>query len=115
MVVGRSPGAGGDGAAITPLMALAESEVVIDDEQLRATRWTFHVDGDETGHHVHPYDYVVVPVTGGTFTVTHDDGTTRQLIQHAGVPYRGTAGTSHNVANSSGSTAVFVDIELKQP
>lgn len=95
-------------------MALAESEVVIDDEQLRATRWTFHADGDETGHHVHQYDYVVVPLTGGTFTVTHDDGTTSQLIQRAGVPYRGTAGTSHNVANSSGSTTVFVDIELKQ-
>jgi quercetin dioxygenase-like cupin family protein len=94
-------------------MALADSEVVIDDEQLRATRWTFHAD-DETGHHVHQYDYVVVPLTGGTFTVMHDDGTTSQLIQRAGVPYRGTAGTSHNVANSSGSTAVFVDIELKQ-
>jgi quercetin dioxygenase-like cupin family protein len=93
-------------------MALAESEVVIDDQLLRATRWTFR-DGDETGHHVHEYDYVVVPLTGGTFTVTHDDGTTSQLVQTAGVPYRGTAGTSHNVANSSGSTAVFVDIELK--
>jgi beta-alanine degradation protein BauB len=95
-------------------MALAESEVVIDDQLLRATRWTFHVD-DETGHHVHEYDYVVVPLTGGTFTVTHDDGTTSELVQLAGVPYRGTAGTSHNVTNSSGSTAVFVDIELKQP
>jgi beta-alanine degradation protein BauB len=94
-------------------MALAESEVVIDDEQLRATRWTFR-DGDETGHHVHQYDYVVVPLTGGSFTVTHDDGTTSPLVQRAGVPYRGSAGTSHNVANSSGSTAVFVDIELKQ-
>ncbi|HET6868884.1 MAG TPA: hypothetical protein VFH80_23430 [Solirubrobacteraceae bacterium] len=94
-------------------MALAESDVVIDDQQLRATRWTFHVD-DETGHHVHEYDYVVVPLTGGTFTVTHDDGTTSELVQRAGVPYRGKAGTSHNVANSGGSTAVFVDIELKQ-
>jgi quercetin dioxygenase-like cupin family protein len=94
-------------------MALAESDIVIDDEQVRATRWTF-VDGDETGHHVHEYDYCVVPLTGGTFTVTHDDGTTSELIQRAGVPYCGAAGTSHNVTNSGGSTAVFVDIELKQ-
>lgn len=94
-------------------MAIAESDVVIDDAQVRATRWTFD-DGDETGHHVHEYDYVVVPLTGGTFTVTHDDGTTSQLDQRAGVPYRGKAGTSHNVANSGSSTAVFVDVELKQ-
>jgi quercetin dioxygenase-like cupin family protein len=94
-------------------MTLAESEVVIDDEQVRATRWTFQA-GDETGHHVHEYDYVVVPLTGGTFTVTHDDGTTSEMIQRAGVPYRGKAGTSHNVANGGSSTAVFVDVELKQ-
>jgi beta-alanine degradation protein BauB len=36
------------------------------------------------------------------------------LVQRAGDPYRGTAGTSHNVVNSSPSTAVFVEIELKQ-
>ena len=53
-------------------------------------------------------------MTSGTFTVTSDDGTTSELVQRAGVPYRGAAGTSHNVANSGGSTAVFVDVELKQ-
>ena len=59
-------------------------------------------------------DYCVVPLTGGTFTVTNDDGTTSELVQRAGVPYRGIASTSHNVANTGGSTAVFVDVELKQ-
>jgi beta-alanine degradation protein BauB len=98
---------------ITPRMAKANSVIEVDDDQVRATRWTFR-EGDETGHHVHEYDYCVVPLTGGTFTVTDDDGTTSELVQLAGVPYRGTAGTSHNVANSGASTAVFVDVELKQ-
>jgi beta-alanine degradation protein BauB len=94
-------------------MALAESLILVDDARVRVTRWTFR-DGDETGHHVHEYDYLVVPLTGGTFTVTNDDGTTSELPQRAGVPYRGTVGTSHNVANSGGSPAVFLDVELRQ-
>ena len=98
---------------INRCMAQAESVIEVDDERVRATRWTFR-DGDETGHHVHEYDYLVVPMTSGTFTVTNDDETTSELVQRAGVPYRGAAGTSHNVANSGGSTAVFVDVELKQ-
>jgi quercetin dioxygenase-like cupin family protein len=95
-------------------MATAASAKAIDDEQVRVTTWTFAADGDETGHHVHEYDYLVVPITGGSFTIIHDDQTTRELVQHAGDPYRGTAGTSHNVVNRSSSPAVFVEIELKQ-
>jgi quercetin dioxygenase-like cupin family protein len=94
-------------------MAIAASVTAIDDPQVRITTWTFAADGDETGHHVHEYDYLVVPVTGGSFTIVNDDMTTGERIQQAGEPYRGTAGTSHNVVNSSGSTAVFVEIELK--
>jgi beta-alanine degradation protein BauB len=94
-------------------MAAATPLTVIDDEQVRVTTWTFAADGDDTGHHVHEYDYLVVPVTGGQFTIVHDDTTTTELVQRAGEPYRGTAGTSHNVINSSQGTAVFVEIELK--
>jgi beta-alanine degradation protein BauB len=95
-------------------MGMAASVTVIDDEEVRVTTWTFATDGDATGHHVHEYDYLVVPVTGGTFTIVHDDETTSEFVQQAGTPYRGTAGTSHNVVNSSRSPAVFVEIELKR-
>ena len=94
-------------------MAMGTPETVIDDERVRVTTWTFAADGDETGHHVHEYDYLVVPVTGGRFTIVHDDTSTTDFVQHAGTPYSGTAGTSHKVVNSSGSAAVFVEIELK--
>jgi hypothetical protein len=94
-------------------MAIATSVLGIDDPQIRVTTWTFAADGDETGHHVHEYDYLVVPVTGGTFAVAQDDGTTRELAQVAGVPYRGTAATSHNVVNAGGARAEFVEIEFK--
>ena len=44
--------------------------------RVRVTRWTFR-DGDETGHHVHEYDYLVVPLTGGTFTAKSRDFVSR--------------------------------------
>jgi quercetin dioxygenase-like cupin family protein len=92
----------------------AQATTGVDDERIRITTWTFDARGDNTGRHVHEYDYIVVPVTGGTFTVTDPDGATRELAQTAGTPYLGKAGTDHDVANASGSPAVFVEIEFKR-
>ncbi len=86
----------------------------IDDEQVRVTTWIFGEAGAATGAHVHEYDYIVVPVTGGTFTVVDADGATREMTQESGSPYRGTAGTAHNVVNATGAQVVFVEIELKR-
>jgi beta-alanine degradation protein BauB len=91
----------------------ARSVTDLDDDRIRVTTWTFDEPGAATGAHVHEYDYVVVPVTGGTFTVVGADGTTCEMTQAAGSPYRGTAGTAHDVVNASGTRAVFVEIELK--
>ena len=57
--------------------------MTVDDDRVRVTALTF-ADGDETGDHRHEYDYLVVPVTGGTFTVIERDGSTRELAQEAG-------------------------------
>jgi quercetin dioxygenase-like cupin family protein len=94
-------------------MSTAQPTCTIDDEEVRVTTWTFGAAGDSTGPHVHEYDYIVVPVTGGTFTVTGSDGVTHDLTQHAGSPYRGKAGTAHSVA-VRGTGAVFVEIELRR-
>jgi beta-alanine degradation protein BauB len=96
------------------MMARARGVPVIDEERVRVTTWTFDAQGDDTGAHTHPYDYVVVPISGGSFLVTESSGSTRTLTQHAGVPYAGTAGTSHNVANTSHGAVTFVEVELKQ-
>jgi beta-alanine degradation protein BauB len=94
-------------------MPNARSETTTDDDRLRITTWTFE-DGEDTGHHRHEYDYVVVPITGGTFAITEPDGSRREMTQHATHSYLGRAGTEHNVINRSGGTAVFVEIELKR-
>jgi len=94
-------------------MAIARTTRSAEDDRVRVTTLTFE-DGDETGDHRHEYDYLVVPVTGGTFTVIERDGSTRDLVQEAGAPYLGKAGTEHNVVNASGRAATFVEIELKR-
>jgi hypothetical protein len=94
-------------------MPAAHSTVVADNERVRVTVWTFEATGSATGHHLHELDYVVVPVTGGTFAVTQPDGSGRHLVQTAGMPYLGAIGTEHDVANTVGEEAVFVEIELK--
>jgi quercetin dioxygenase-like cupin family protein len=95
-----------------PAVPIARSTRTVDDDRVRVTTLAF-ADGDETGEHRHEYDYLVVPVTGGTFTVIERDGSTRDLVQEAGAPYLGKAGTEHNVVNASGRAATFVEIELK--
>jgi len=94
-------------------MAIARSTRTADDDRVRVTTLAFE-DGDETGDHRHEYDYLVVPVTGGKFMVIERDGSTRELVQEAGTPYLGRAGTEHNVINASGRAATFVEIELKR-
>ena len=92
---------------------MARTTTTADDDRVRVSTLEFE-DGDETGHHRHAYDYVVVPITGGTFVVHEVDGTTRELSQVAGSAYLGKAGTEHNVVNQSGRAASFVEIELKR-
>ena len=94
-------------------MPAARPTTTVDDDRVRITTWEFD-DGDATGHHTHEFDYVVVPVTGGTFEVVNPDGSTRTLTQDAAVAYVGSQGTEHNVVNRSGRAASFIEIELKR-
>jgi len=95
-------------------MGAATASTVDDDDRVRVTTLTFDEIGDATGWHVHEHDYVIVPVTGGTFEVADPDGGKHELSQEAGVPYLGQAGTEHDVANVGAAAAVFVEIELKR-
>jgi beta-alanine degradation protein BauB len=93
-------------------MEQAEASVIVDSERVRVTSWTFQP-GQATGLHRHELDYVVVPVSGGSFTVTGPDEARSELRQEAGQAYARQAGVEHDVANPGPGTAVFVEVELK--
>lgn len=94
-------------------MAQAQATQFVDDERIRVTQWRFAARGDATGVHVHEFDYVVIPVTGGELAVDPGDGTTGSRVQVSGTPYSGHAGTRHNVISAGDEPIVFVEVELK--
>jgi beta-alanine degradation protein BauB len=95
-------------------VTVAQHVVNEDNDRVRVTTWTFAAAGDATGPHVHEFDYIGVPVSGGRFEIVEDDGSKREMEQAAGSPYVGTAGTSHDVISASAQESVFVEIELKR-
>ena len=90
----------------------ANSEVQIDNDKVRVTRWSFDP-GTETGQHKHGYDYVVVPLTSGQLQMTTPDGNVLSAELKAGVAYARQAGIEHNVVNLTDREIVFVEIEMK--
>lgn len=78
---------------------------------VRVTRWDFPP-RSHTGAHVHQYDYVVVPVTDGTLTITGSDGDVVEAPLGLGVSYTRSAGVAHDVANRTDAPIAFVEIEL---
>ena len=89
----------------------ATASVQLENSTTRVTRWDLPP-GSHTGHHIHEYDYVVVPVTDGVLTITAADGDVIETPLRCGVAYGRTAGVEHDVANTSDRPVAFVEIEL---
>ncbi|MEM1428483.1 MAG: cupin domain-containing protein [Pseudomonadota bacterium] len=90
----------------------AQSDLQAENALVRVTRWHLPA-GSETGHHVHEYDYVIVPVVAGTLTIYDDAGAATEAPLVSGQSYFRNAGVSHNVTNQGDADIVFVEVELK--
>lgn len=89
----------------------AVAKVQVENERVIVTEWRF-APGADTGHHVHAYDYIVVPLTSGTLRLEEAAGA-RQATLEAGASYARLAGVAHNVVNDNDFEFRFVEIELK--
>ena len=91
---------------------LCSSTLLLEDEKVRVTLFDFDP-GQETGWHVHEYDYVITAVTACFMMLQNPDG--RQTISEvpAGNAYIRDAGVNHNVINTSDKQMSFIEIELK--
>lgn len=87
----------------TPILQIQTDRVVV-------TEWRFKP-GEDTGHHVHAHDYVVVPLTSGLLRLEEPSGT-REVHLEAGASYARNAGVTHNVINPNPYEFRFVEIEL---
>ena len=90
----------------------AKANIQIDNERVRVTEYSFNKN-EETGFHVHQWDYVIIPQTDGLLLLINDndDETTATLVK--GQPYYREAGVSHNVINIGKEKLVFIEIEIK--
>jgi quercetin dioxygenase-like cupin family protein len=89
----------------------ATSTVQVETDRVVVTQWCF-APGDETGHHHHSHDYVVVPLITGTVRVQDASGE-REMEMQAGVSYARSAGVEHNLVNANEYEFRFVEIELR--
>jgi quercetin dioxygenase-like cupin family protein len=90
----------------------AKASIQIDNDRIRVTEYSFNKN-EETGFHVHQWDYVVIPQTNGQLLLIDDNEleTTATLIR--GKPYYRKAGVSHNVINNGKEKLVFIELEIK--
>lgn len=91
----------------------ATSEVLVDDDKVRVTRWDFDP-GAETRWHRHEMDYVVTTLTPCVFLLEEPGSGSRTVEMEAGVAYRRNEGNEHNVVNGGDRPMSFVEVELKK-
>ena len=91
---------------------MSKSEIMIDNNVTRVTKWSF-LPGEDTGQHVHHYDYVVVPILDGKLKIIDKKGTETISELKKGVSYFREKGVNHNVINFNDFPFSFVEIEFK--
>ena len=89
----------------------ATCELQSEDTKSKVWRWSFE-SGQETGMHIHEYDYIAIPISGGDFTATMNTGEVLEFTQIAGPPYQRQAGLHHNVRVVGEGSASFVEVEF---
>ena len=90
---------------------MATSNVMIDNDRTRVTLWSF-ITGEETGQHIHEFDYVIVPMSDGELKIINEDGSVSISKLEKGVCYYREKGVEHNVLNNNNNPYSFIEIEL---
>ena len=90
---------------------MAKSNILIDNDKVKVTEWSFEV-GDSTGHHIHEYNYIVVPMLDGELKILDNENSeTISKLSKGGAYYR-EKGVEHNVLNNNNFPYSFIEIEL---
>ena len=91
---------------------MSKSKIMIDNSKVRVTEWVFDL-GDETGQHIHEYDYVVVPMKDGILKIVNEDNSITFSELKKGISYFREKVVNHNVINANNFQYSFIEIEIK--
>ncbi len=93
-------------------MCTCNATQMIDDARVRVSRFDL-APGEETGWHVHAFDYVITAITDCHMRLELPGGEVTEVTVPAGTAYRREAGVEHNVINAGDTPMSFVEVELK--
>ncbi len=85
---------------------------LIDNSKVRVTRFEF-APNEETGWHIHEFDYVITAITKCQMSLEHPDGSETLAEVAEGDSYYRDRGVRHNVINASQKPMTFLEVELK--
>ena len=100
-------------AELAPDAARAASEILIDDDRTRITRWRI-APGAQTGWHRHEWDYVTIQQSGGRLHLENADGSEFHIDYVDGHARAFTAPVEHNATNVSDVEVRVLEIEYKR-
>ncbi|MCM2563144.1 cupin domain-containing protein [Lutimaribacter sp. EGI FJ00015] len=90
----------------------ATADILIENDRVRVTRWSFAAKGDRTGWHRHEHDYVVVPEFDGELHIDLPGGDQMTAALQTGAPYYRPLGTEHDVISGNDFACSFIEIEM---
>ena len=90
---------------------MAKANVLINNNKVKVTEWSFEI-GDSTGHHIHEYNYIVVPMLDGELRILDKDNKEKISKLSKGGAYYRDKGVEHNVFNNNNFSYSFIEIEL---
>jgi quercetin dioxygenase-like cupin family protein len=85
---------------------------LIDDDRTRITHWVIKP-GQQTGWHLHDFDYVTLQQSEGKLYLEHADGTERTIDYVPGTAATIHAPVEHNAINVGDVDIVVTEIEYK--
>ena len=87
-------------------------ELLHEDDKTRITHWVIKP-GEQTGWHMHEYDYVTVQQSYGRLQSNHSDGRVRYVDYTPGAARAVAAPVEHNAVNVGDVDIVVLEIEYK--
>ena len=87
-------------------------EILIDDEKTRITQW--HIKpGQQTGWHLHDFDYLTIQQSEGRLHLEHADGSEREIDYVPGKAVMIKAPVEHNATNVGNVDIQVLEIEYR--
>ena len=86
---------------------------LFDDDRTRITHWVI-APGEQTGWHLHEYDYVTIQQSTGTLLLKNADGSENTIVYVPGTARMHRAPVEHNATNIGDVDIRVLEIEYKR-